>query len=143
MNDNSNPYMTNTGILISDIYILTYAKMKVIFQVCRTTPTSVFLIELATKKYKDGYTLTKKYHASKKPLIIKYDNVFSRSTYEVPALREDKKLPIQIDATTDIFWEALKYNKYPKFGTFLAIPFTEHRDTYWKKPKLLEKIEYA
>ena len=134
--------MTNTGIKILDLYLLAYSGMKVIFQVCDTTENTVTLIELATKKYKNGYTLTKHYKASKKPLIIKNNNVFTKSKYKVVSIREDKKLPIRIDMTTKIFWEAQKYVDYPKIGTFLAVPFLEHRNTYWKKPKKKEEKEW-
>lgn len=133
--NDKNPYMTDTGILITDLYILTYEGLRVIFQVCKTTPRSVFLIELATKRYKDGYTLTKKYRPSKTPLIVVENNVFSRSTYEVPAIREDKKLPIRITLSSKIFWEASKYTCFPKRGIFYAVPFKDHRDTYWRKPE--------
>ena len=136
-----NEFMTDTGIYITDLYLLSYCGMKIIFQVCKTTPKTVFLVELATKRYKDGYTLTKTYKPSKKPLIIKENNVFTKSTYEVAAIREDKKLPIRIGMNSDVFWEAQKYVKYPRRGTFLAVPFTNHRNTYWKKPKLLERKE--
>lgn len=133
--------MTDNGIKLLDLYILSYLGIKVVFQVCNTTRNTVTLIELATKKYKDGITLTKRYKATKKPLIIKNDNVFSRSKYKVVAMREDKKLPIKIDLTTKIFYEAQKYQEYPPMGTFLAVPFVEHRTTYWKKPKKIEKVD--
>ena len=133
--------MTDTGIKILDMYILSYCGMKIIFQVCDTTNKTVKLIELATKRYKDGYTLTKTYKASKKPLIIENNNVFTRSNYEVLAIRDDKKLPIRITMSTKIFWEAQKYRKYPRMGTFLAIPFLHHRNTYWKKPKEIENVD--
>lgn len=132
--------MTDTGIKLLDIYILTYCGIRVIFQVCETTDNTVKLIELATKRYKGGITLTKTYKASKTPLIIKKDNAFTRSTYEVAANRHDKKLPIKIDMSTKIFWEAQKYVDYPKIGTFLAVPFLDHRTTFWKKP---ERINLA
>lgn len=127
--------MTDTDIKLLDLYILSYYDIKVVFQVCRTTPTSVFLIELATKKYKDGFTLTKTFKASKKPLIITNNNTFTGSTYEVIAIRPDKKLPIRISLANKIFYEAQKYDPYPKTGTALAIPFDDYMNTYWKKPK--------
>lgn len=131
--------MTNTGIKLLDLYLLSYCGLKVIFQVCETTERTVTLIELATKKYKNGYTLTKKYKASKKPLVIKGDNVFTRSNFKVVAIREDKKLPIKIDMTTKLFWEAEKYVDFPKVGIFLAAPFLDHINTYWAKPQKKEK----
>ena len=134
--------MTDTGIKMLDMYLLSYCGIKVIFQVCDTTDSTVTLIELATKKYKDGITLTKKYKSTKKPLIIKGNNTFTGSNFFVSAIREDKKLPIRIDITTKIFWEAQKYTDYPPMGTFLAVPFPDHRDTYWKKPKEKERKEW-
>ena len=131
--------MTDTNIHLLDLYMLSYEGLKVVFQVCDTTPDSVFLIELATKRYKDGVTLTKKYKATKKPLIITHNNIFTKSTYEVPATREDKKLPIKITMATPIFWEAYKHTPYPRTGTFLAVPFPDHRNTYWKNRKKEEK----
>ena len=131
--------MTDTGIKILDVYILTYNGIRVIFQVCDTTEDTVTLIELATKRYKHGITLTKRYKATKNPLVIKKDNVFTRSSYEVKATRPDKKLPIKIDMTTKLFWEANKYVEYPRMGVFLAVPFTSHRTTFWRKPEKEEK----
>ena len=131
--------MTDTGIELLDLYLLSYAGIKVIFQVCKTTRNTVFLVELATKKYRDGYSLTKTFKPSKKPLIIKNKNIFTKSTYEVCAIRPDKKLPIKIDLSTKIFWEAQKYVDYPLIGTFLAVPFVDYLNKYWKKPKKKEK----
>ena len=130
--------MTDTGIYLLDLYLLSYSGMKIIFQVCKTTKKSVFLIELATKRYKGGYTLTDTFHATKSPLIVVDKNVFTKSTYEVPATRKDKKLPIRILYGSRAYNEATKYVKYPKFGTFLAVPFLDYMNTYWKAPKKLK-----
>ena len=122
------------GVFLQDIYLLSYCGMKVIFQVCKTYERSVCLIELATKKYKNGISLTKKIQASKNPLIITRNNSYYKSTYEVPT-REDKKLIIHITPSDRIYWEAAKYNEYPKMGMFLAVPFPDYLKKYWKKPK--------
>ena len=45
------------GVFLQDIYLLSYCGIKVIFQVCKTYERSVCLIELATKKYKNGISL--------------------------------------------------------------------------------------
>ena len=42
------------GIYLLDMYMLDYYGIKLFFQVCKTTENSVFLVELATKRYKDG-----------------------------------------------------------------------------------------
>lgn len=127
--------MTNTGIHLLDIYMLQYCDQTVIFQVCATTPTTVTLIELEQKKCKGGMTLTSTYKATKHPLIIKEDNVFTRSSYRVRAIRRDKKLPIRIGIDTEIFWEAKKNMMFPGVGVYLAIPFEDHRIAYWKGPE--------
>ena len=126
--------MNRHGVCLQDIYLLSYCGMKVIFQVCKTYDRSVCLIELATKKYKDGISLTRKIKASKDPLIITKNNSYYKSMYEVPT-REDKKLIIHITSADRIYWEALKYVEYPKSGLFLAVPFPEYLEKYWKKPK--------
>ena len=128
--------MTKTGICLNDLYILSYFGFKVIFQVCWTSDDSVRLIELAVKRYKDGWTLTKRYHASAEPLIIKKDNVYTRSTYEVRATREDKKLPIRVDYSSKLFWKACDVLGHPVLvGTLLAVPYDRHKETYWTEPK--------
>ena len=62
--------LNDYGIFLLDIYVLNYYGIKVFFQVCKTTEKSVYLIELATKRYKNGIMLTKNFSASKKPYII-------------------------------------------------------------------------
>lgn len=116
-----------------DIYILSYCGIKVIFQVAKVTEDSVFLVELAAKRYKDGLTLTKHLKTSKNPFFVT-DNTRSKTTFEV-FTRPDKCLPIKINYSSKIFWEALKYVDYPCIGTCLAIPFDDYLTTYWKKPK--------
>ena len=133
--------MTKNGICIGDIYVLTYCGIRVILRVCNTSERYVYLYELATKRYKDGYALTNRLKGSKKPLLVpKKDNVFSRSKFKVEANRIDKKLSIRIDSNTLLYWEAMKYVENPMPGPYLAHPFKNYRKYYWKKPNLLEKF---
>ena len=118
-------------VYIQDIYILSYYGIKVVFQVAKVTENSVFLVELATKRYKDGLTLTKGLKTSKKPYFVKGNNTRSGTTFEV-FTREDKTLPIRIWYDSDIFWEAAKRVSAPLVGTCLAIPFNDkYLSAYW------------
>ena len=63
MTDELNKY----DIFLLDVFVLNYYGILVFFQVCKTKKDSVFLVELATKRYKNGITLTKGFKASKKP----------------------------------------------------------------------------
>jgi hypothetical protein len=135
--------MNKHGIFINDIYILSYYGIKVIFQVCETYPESVRLIELEQKKYKDGWTLTKRLKPARYPMVVKGKNRFTKSTYEVKS-RPDKRLEIKIDMRTELFWYALNssatiFDNVPRVGTLLAVPFPEFRNKYWKNSKILKK----
>ncbi len=130
--------MNKDGVFLQDIYLLSYCGLKVIFEVCKTYDHSVCLIELATKNYKDGISLTKYVRPTFYPLVITKHNRFSKSTFEV-FTRPDKKLVIPIDTNTRLYWEALKYVPNPPVGRFLAVPFPDYLKTYWKKPKKLKK----
>jgi len=130
--------MNKDGVFLQDIYLLSYCGFKIIFEVCRTYDHSVCLIELATKKYKDGITLTKWIRPTFHPLVVMKYNRFSKSTFEV-ATRSDKKLVIYIGPQHRLYWEALKTNPHPPIGNFLAVPFPDYLNTYWKKPKKAKK----
>lgn len=130
--------MNKDGVFLQDIYLLSYCGFKVVFEVCKTYDHSVCLIELATKKYKDGITLTKWIRPTRYPLVVFGQNRFSKSTFEVRT-RPDKKLVIYIGPQCRLYWEALKYFDMPPTGNFLAVPFPDYLQTYWKKPKKLKK----
>ena len=135
----SNDYELNEdGIFLQDIYLLSYCGLKVIFQVCKTYSHSVCLIELATKKYKDGISLTKWIHPSSKPLVVTGPNTFEKSTFEVKT-NHNENISIVITRASKLFWEAAKYIDCPLVGTFQAVPFKDYLNTYWKKPKKLKK----
>ena len=124
-----------------DIYALNYYGIIVVFEVCdvhHEKEDYVSLIELETKRYKDGIALTKQLKPAKYPLVIKNNNVWSKTTYYVRA-RLDKKLPIVVSQTSRLFWEATKYVDSPMIGTFLAEPFPNYLTTYWEKPKKIKK----
>jgi len=130
--------MNKDGVFLQDIYLLSYCGFKIIFEVCKTYDHSVCVIELATKKYKDGISLTKRIRPTLHPLVVRGPNTFGKSTFEVET-RPDKKLVFYVNPTVELFWEALKANPYPPIGKFLAVPFPDYLQTYWKKPKKLKK----
>lgn len=130
--------MNKDGVFLQDIYLLSYCGFKIIFEVCKTYDHSVCVIELATKKYKDGITLTKWIRPTLHPLVVLGPNRFAKSTFEVQT-RSDKKLVIYIGPQHRLYWEALKYVDMPPTGKFLAVPFPDYLKTYWKKPKKLKK----
>lgn len=123
------------GIFIGDVFILNYCGIKVLFQVCKTTKNSVFLVELATKRYKDGIMLTKSIKASKNPLIINKDNTHTHSTYEVVPIKLEKDywLPIEIKPFSKIHIMALQRNgfEYAPTGYAYAVPVKEYYNRYW------------
>lgn len=130
--------MNKHGIFIQDIYLLSYCGIKVIFEVCETFEHSVRIIELATKKYRNGISLTKRIRPTRFPLVVTGPNTFEKSRYEVRT-RPDKRLEIVITRASRLFWEATKYVECPLIGKFLAIPFPNYRDTFWNKPKKYKK----
>lgn len=132
--------MNEDGIFIQDMYLLSYCGIKVVFEVCETFPHSVRIIELATKKYKNGISLTKWIRPSKHPLVVTGPNTFEKSTYEVNT-RQDKKIEIVVTRASRLFWEATKYVDCPLVGKFLAVPFPDYRDTFWKKPRNMKEEE--
>lgn len=125
--------LNNYGIFITDIYLLSYCGIILFFQVCKTTKKSVYLIELATKKYKNGTMLTKRIHASKKPLIIKHNNTITKSNYEIFPIKIDDEylLPIEIKYGDDLYKKAEEYVDYPPIGYVYAIPIKDYLHKYW------------
>ena len=130
--------MNKDGVFLQDIYLLSYCGLKIIFEVCKTFEHSVCIIELATKKYKDGISLTKRIRPALFPLVVTGSNRFSTSTFEV-LTTPNKRLAIHINRNSPIFWEAAKYVDCPLTGVFFAVPFPDYLNTYWKKPKKLKK----
>lgn len=130
--------LNKNGIFLLDTYMLDYCGIKVFFQVCGTTKDTVFLIELATKKTKYGIMLTKRIKPSKTPLIVRYNNVFSKSNYEVRPIDLYGKefwLPIQIKYGDAIYEEAKQYNEYPPIGYAYAVPIKDILNKYWEEPE--------
>lgn len=143
LNDDMEDELNEDGIFICDYYMLNYYGVLVIFQVCKTRKKSVFLIELATKIIDNKIMLTDQVRASKKPLVIRENNVFTKSTYEVKPIRlngKDLWLPIKIDFGDPIFEEAKKYEPYPAWGYAYAVPMKieEVVGIYWEMPEKLE-----
>lgn len=130
--------LNEDGVFLQDIYLLSYCGLKIVLEVCKTYPHSVCVIELATKKYREGISLTKWIRPTPKPLLVVGQNTFEKSTYEVKTNR-DKTLSIVITRLSNLFWEATKYVDCPLTGTFKAVPFPDYLNTYWKKPKKIKK----
>lgn len=129
------------GIFLLDIYLLDYYGIKVFFQVCKTTKDTVFLVELATKRTKQGIMLTKRIKASKKPYIIHTNNTYTKTKYEVqPINLNDREywLPIEINYGDKIHTDAFKYCDFPSVGYAYAVPIKDYLNKYWEKPKECE-----
>lgn len=136
--------LNECGIFLLDIYLLDYYGIKTFFQVCKTTKKTVFLVELATKTTKNGIMLTKRIKASKKPLIIRSDNAYTKSTYEVKPINMNGKdfwLPILIKYGDPIHIEAEKYDDFPVCGYAYAVPIKDVINKYWEKPIDIVKEE--
>ena len=136
------------GIFLLDIYMLDYYGVKVFFQVCKTTENSVFLVELATKRYKNGIMLTKNLNASKNPYIILNNNTRTKSTYEVSPTKLDTNeymLPIEVKINSKLYLEAQKHISYPIYGTAYAVHIKDYLNKYWinEQEKTVEKIALA
>lgn len=141
--------LNECGIFLLDIYMLDYYGTKTFFQVCKTTKETVYLVELATKTTKCGIMLTKRIKASKKPLIVRFNNAYTKSQYEVkPINLNDKEywLPIEIKYGDPIYLEARKYHDCPACGYAYAVPVKDVINKYWEKPVETvkeEKINWA
>lgn len=122
--------LNDYGVFISDVYVLNYYGILVFFQVCKTTEKTVFLVELGTKKYKNGITLLKGLKASKNPLIITKNNTIRKTEYEVFP-QKDLSLPIQIDFNTPIYKKALEHNNNVLIGIFYAKKILDFNNVYW------------
>lgn len=131
-----------SDIYINDVFMLNYYGIRVIFQVANVSEDEkeIYLVELATKRYKDGYTLTKNLDTSKNPFIIKKNNARTKTTYKVSP-NEDGTFYVLVPMYSKLFWEALKYVEYPKTGYVLAVPFKDYLNTYWEEPVKIKEIE--
>lgn len=128
--------LNEDGIILQEIYMLNYYGVYVFFRVCGTKKNSVYLIELATKKTKWGIMLTKDLHPSKNPLVVRKDNVFTKSTYEVTPVYYQGKLvlPIAVNYCDPLWMEAKKHADYPIWGTAYAVRVKKYLNVYWKDP---------
>lgn len=141
--------LNECGIFLLDIYLLDYYGIKTFFQVCKTTKETVYLVELATKTTKYGIMLTKHIKASKKPLIVRFNNTYTKSQYEVKPINLNGKefwLPIPINYGDPIYKEAEKYDFCPACGYAYAVPIKDVINKYWEKPVETvkeEKINWA
>ena len=122
--------LNEQGILIGSFYILNYYGVYVFLRVCKTTKKSVYLIELATKKHKEGISLTKGFKPTKKPYIVQFNNTWRKSNYEVFPTK-DKLLPIEITYGSKLYNAALQNTKYPVCGTAFAEPVQDIWKWYW------------
>ena len=122
--------LNDNGVFIGDIYVLNYYEILVFFEVCKTEAKSVFLVELGTKRYKNGVIFQKGFKTSKKPLIIAENNTRNKTTYQV---RPRKDLSLPILSTTDmlIYKRAKENTKYPNTGIFYATKIVDYMNRYW------------
>ena len=129
--------LNDFNIFLLDIFVLNYYGILVFFQVCKTTEKSVFLVELATKKYKNGIMLTKRLTTSKNPYIILNNNTHTKSDYEVYPSRVG--LPIEVEYNSRLYNEALEKNGVALAGTFYAVHCWDYLNKYWVSNKKLDK----
>lgn len=132
--------LNDFGVFIGDVYVLNYYNILVFFLVCRTTEKTVFLIELATKRYKNGIMLTKRLKPSKNALIIINNNSKRNGTYQVVP-NKDLSLPIKIDMNLPIYKKALERTEFPLIGTFYATKVIDYTNRYWLLEEKLDKIK--
>ena len=104
------------GIMLLDVYAIKYNNSMVFFQVCKTKKNSVTLIELASKPYLDGIMLDPAMVASKKPIIIKKNNTFTKSTFEVKPIKWEKD-----------YWLPIEFNGF----VYYAVPLKDYRNKVW------------
>ena len=122
--------LNDNGVFIGDIYVLNYYEILVFFEVCKTKANSVFLVELGTKRYKNGVMFLKGYKASKKPLVITENNTRTKATYEVRP-RKDLSLPILITTDTVLYKHAKENVRHPSVGVFYATKIVDYMNRYW------------
>ena len=125
--------LNDLDIIVLDTYVLNYYGILVFFQVCKTTEKTVFLVELGTKKYKNGITLTKNLKPSKNPLIITQNNTWRKSTYEVKPVN-NHTLPIMIDTSMPIYRKAMDrlwWFDVPLSGIYYATKIIDYVNKYW------------
>ena len=123
--------LNDQGVFIGDIYALNYYEILVFFEVCKTKEKTVYLVELGTKRYKNGVMFLKGYKASKRPLIITENNTRNKTTYQVRP-QKDLSLPILITTDTPIYKRA-KDNlvRHPQTGIFYATKIVDYINHYW------------
>lgn len=121
--------LNDNGIFLLDVFVLNYYGILVFFQVCKTTEETVFLVELGTKRYKNGITLTKRFRAARKPLIILNNNTHTKSTYEVVPYK--MTVPINVTYGSPLYKKALEKTEFPITGTYYAEKVLEYANKYW------------
>lgn len=150
-------------VYVGDVFLLNYYGIYIFLCTCKRPKDgedTFYIFELGTKKYKDGIMLKKGFLSSpsKNPFIVLENNCWSKSTYEVTAIKDcpgangiDYYLPIEIKYNSKIFLEAKRRGiKNPTFGTFYAyfLRKEQYQNKYFincllepKKPGKYRKIE--
>lgn len=125
--------LNEMGIFVGSFYILNYYGICVFFRVCKTTKKSVYLMELATKRYKEGIMLCKGFKGSKNPYVVLENNTWRKSKYEVFPTEEG--LPIEVQYGSKLFNEAKNKmcQNVPMCGQVYAQPieFNDLMAHYW------------
>lgn len=122
--------LNDQGVFLGDIYVLNYYEILVFFEVCKTKEKSVCLVELGTKRYRNGVMFLKGYKASKRPLIITENNTRNKTTYRVRP-EKDLSLPILITTDLPIYRRARENVKNPQVGIFYATKIVDYINHYW------------
>lgn len=137
---------TKHGFFPSDIFVLNYYGVFVFFQITKITSSSVFLMELESKPYKNGYVLKFPIKACKTPLVILKNNTYEKSTYEVYPLKleDDFLLPIEVQLFSPLYNKALEEGRNPIDGIAYAEKVKNHLGKYWSnKRKIKKPINYC
>ena len=132
------------GVFIGDVYVLNYYGVLVFFRVCETRKETVFLVELGTKKYKNGIMLRKGLKASKTPLVVLKNNTYSKTNFEVKPIKlfdEQYWLPIEVKYGDPLHKEACKYHEFPSVGFVYAVPLEDYLNKYWENDKVIIEKE--
>lgn len=132
--------LNDKSVFLGDVYCLNYYGILVFFYVSKTTAKTVYLVELGTKRYKNGIMLTKNLKASKKPYIILNNNTYTKTTYEVIP-EKNLSLPIMITSDLPIYKKALDNVDFPLTGVFYAEKIFDYINRYWVVDNFNEKLD--
>lgn len=135
--------LNKDNVFISDMFILNFYGIIVIFEVSKTNYNEVYLTELEMVRYKNGVKLSKSLKAAKNPLVVpSFYNTRTKTEFNVETVKLYKNEPwlsIYIDEKTPIYQKALDMGEYPTAGTWYATPIKNCLNTFWISEQLKKK----